>query len=194
MKAEKRQQERKNKDVFFEKLLNSKALYIILLGCVLLYLYGDDRVLNLSVYLFILKFTIILILLLIFIAVRYFKYKIYYRKKFQDKIYVVGLFFGLIIFSLIIQGVINIPLNYIIKIYSKNSPEESFDCEITNVVVTKIDKIHFKFKGKIYSRYFNTNDYNRKDLIQNYWLNIKAKKSVWNTYYIQSMELQNKNY
>lgn len=193
MKAKKRQQERKNKDVFFEKLSNSKALYLILLGCVLVYLYGDDRVLNLPVYLFMLKFTIILILVLVFIAVRYFKYKSYYRKKIQDKVYVTVLILGLIIFSLIMQGVINIPLNYIIKIYSKNSLVESFNCEITNVVVTKVDKIHFRFKGKQYYRYFNVNDFDRKDLIHNYWLNIKARKSVWNTYYIESMDLQNKN-
>lgn len=193
MKAEKRQQVTMNKDIFLEKLLNSKALYVILLACVLAYLYSDDKILNLPNYLFISKFVIVIVSLSIFVLWRRSKYKTYYERKFKDKVYLVGLFLGLVVFSLIIQGVLNIPLNYIILTNSKNNSVESFNCEITNVVTTNIDKIHFKFMGNKYSRYYNVNDYERKDLMQNYWLNIQVRKSNWDTYCIESMNLQRKN-
>lgn len=182
-----------NKDIFFEKLLNSKVLYIILLACVLAYLYSDDRILNLPNYLFTSKFIIVFILLSIFVLWRYSKYKTYYKRKFKDKVYLVGLLLGVVVFSLIIQGVLNIPLNYVIISKSKNSTIESYKCEIINVETTDIDKIQFKFLGKNYSRYYNVNNYKKNDLMHNYWLNIQVKKSIWNTYCIESMKLQNKN-
>lgn len=182
----------KNKDAFLEKILNSKTLYIILLASVLAYLFTDDKILNLPKYLFISKFVIVFVSLSIFVLWRSSKYKTYYERKFKDKVYLVGLFLGLVVFSLIIQGVLNYPLNYIIIKKSKKNSVECFNCEITNVITTNIDKIHFKFMGKKYSRYYNVNDYERKDLMQNYWLKIQVRKSIWNSYYIESMNLQSK--
>ena len=193
MKVEKRLLVKKNRDIFLEKLLGSKTLYLVLLAFVMVYLLGDDKILNLPSYLFISKFVIVFVSLSIFVLWRRSKYKTYYERKFKDKVYLVGLFLGLVVFSLIIQGVLNIPLNYVIISKSKNSSIENYDCEIINIETTDIDKIQFKFLGKNYSRYYNVNDYEKKDLMQNYWLNIQVRKSIWDTYYIESMNLQRKN-
>lgn len=182
-----------HKDVFLMKILNSKTLYFILLASVLVYLFGDDKVLNLPDYLWVSKFTFVFVSLSMFVFWRYTKHKRYYERKFKDKVYLVGFVLTVVIFSSIIQGTLNIPINYLIKSNSRNSSVENYYCEITNVVTTNIDKIHFKFRGKVYSRYYNVSHFSRKDLMQNYWLSIQVKKSIWNTYYIEGMKLQSKN-
>lgn len=182
----------KGKDTYFENLLNSKYMYLIMLILVVLYLYGDDKVLNLPKSLFIIKFCISLIILIIFLYTRFKKFEDYYRRKFKDKVYLFSLIFGLLLFSFIFQSFFNIPINYLIKYSAKKNSIETFDCDITNAVTTNIDKIHFKFLNEKYSRYYNINDYEREDLIKNYKLVLKVQPSIFNTYYINEMNLEKK--
>lgn len=187
-----KQQKISKKDIFLEKWLNSRTSYIVLFAFIFVYLYTDDTILNLPKNLFILKLVFVFIIVILFFLWRYSKYKVYYKRKFKDKIYLIGLFFGIVIFSLIIQGVLNIPLNFLIISKSKNSPVGTFYCEITNVVLTGTDKIDFKFLDRKYSRYFNVSGYERRDVIKNHLLKLCVKKSILDTYYVESFELVKK--
>ncbi|MCZ8319749.1 MAG: hypothetical protein O9303_13185 [Silanimonas sp.] len=163
-----------------------------MLTLVVLYLYGDDKVLNMPKYFFVIKFTACLIILIIFIYSRFKKFKSYYKKKFKDKIYLTALFVGLNVFSLIFQSFLSIPINFLVKYFSKNDRVEVFDCEITNAITTNIDKIHFKFLNEEYSQYYNINEYEREDLIKNHKLVLKVQPSIFNTYYIKEMNIEKK--
>ncbi len=191
MKNEKKQQQVISKDNFFEKILNSKFLYILLAILVLIYLFQDDKILNLSFSFFWIRSLLAFCLITIFFLWRYNEHKVYYQRKFKDKVYISGLFLGALVFTLMLQGLICIPINFLIK-QSATEQTEIFYCKITNVVTTNIDKIHFEFLGKRYSRYFNVNNYNRNDLIMNYNLKVEVKKSIWSTYYIDKMSLEKK--
>ena len=180
----------KTKDIYFENLLNSKYMYLIMLILVILYLYGDDKVLNMPKYLFVIKFIICLNILIIFLYSRFKKFKDYYKRKFKDKIYLTALLIGVIVFSLIFQSFLNIPINFLVKNFSKSDRVEVFDCEITNAITTNIDKIHFRFLNEEYSRYYNINEYERIDLIQNHKLVLKVQPSIFNTYYIKEMNIE----
>lgn len=177
-------------DTNFKKVVNSKITYLILLIFLLVYLYGDDRVLNIPLSFFIFKLVITLLVISLLLFWRYTKYKDYYRRKFKDKIYVISLIVIVSVFSIIIQGIFNIPLNYVIKYKAQNEPLEVYNCEITNVITINIDKIHFKFKGKSYSRYFEVNEYERTELMNNFYLQLQVQKTFWNIYYINGMDIR----
>jgi hypothetical protein len=181
------------KDIFLEKVLKSKLFYWSILVLVLIYLYQDDRILNIPTIYFWIRFLIAMVVIGLFLFFRYNKFKAYYKRKFKDKIYLFSFLGGILIFSLIGQSFLNIPLNLFVKEMSKQNAIEIYDCEITNVITTSIDKIHFKFLGKGYSRYFNVNNFKREDLMHNYYLEVKTRRAFNNIYYIESMSLKKKD-
>jgi len=180
------------KDTHLKRILNSRMTYLTLLGLSLLYLFQDDRVLNIPTSIFIITLSVAFLALVLFLLFRFRTYREYYKRKFKDKIYVASLILVVVIFSFILQGIVSIPLNVLIKRNSLDSPIETFECPISNVVTTGIDKIHFVFLGKTYSRYFEVNGLDSKDLIHNYIMEVKVKKSLWDTYFIERMSLKKK--
>ncbi len=180
-------------DLAFEKVVNSKLTYIVLLILVVVYLYSDDRILNIPIVFFWSKFFFIIVFFSILLRWRYTKYKSYYVQKIRDKVVVIGSIVVFLIFSMIFQGILNIPLNYIVKNEVKNKLVEVYNCKITNVITTGTDKIHFLFKKKRYSRYFNVNNYEKRELIDDCYLQLKVQKSFWNIYYVNGMEIKQKD-
>ena len=191
MKKQKKSQTGK-KDTHLQKILNSRMTYIALLGLVLLYRFQDDRILNIPTRIFIITLAVSFFAVMLFLLLRFRAYTEYYKRKLNDKIYIAVLILVIVIFSFLLQGIISIPLNVLIKRNSVDSLTETFECPISNVITTGTDKIHFVFMGSTYSRYFEVNGFDRKDLIEHYILEIEAKKSLWDTYYIERMSLKKK--
>lgn len=181
-----------NKDKLFEKILNSKGIYIIFLLGVIINLFGYDKILNIPIWLSFTKVFLTFSFIVIFFISRYVKYREYYKKKFKDKFYIMGFVTGVIILSLIGQSFLNIPINLIIKTKAKDSSKEKFKCEITNVITTNSDKLHFVFLDRDYSRYFNLKSYNRNELEDKYYLEIEARKSIFKTYYVDNIKIVKK--
>ena len=178
-----------NNDRFFKKLLNSKFLYIGLFVLVIFYRYQDYAILNKSEYINIATIITSTISLLLFFGCRYSIYSFYYNKKLKDNAYKLFLIVGICIFSLIFSALLTIPINITIKKYSQKNTIESFNCEITNCTTFKYDKIQFKFLNKRYSINYNIKNRDSRDVINNYYLKVSARKSIWGTYYVERYNL-----
>jgi hypothetical protein len=180
------------RDIFLNKFLNSKLNIIILLVGVLIYNFERNRILNTPKWLTILLILLTFSTILIFLFFRYRKFKEYYKSRFKDKFYVSGFVLGILIFTLICQSFFWIPLNYYIKFKSKNNEQMEFRSEITNVFTTGYNRIDYSFKREIYSAYLDLTLYDKKELTDKYYLLIKAKKSIFGIYYVNSFEINNK--
>jgi hypothetical protein len=69
---------------------------------------------------------------------------------------------------------------------------KSLDDFIIKINTRKTDTISFKFSGEIYTKHFAIDGKgypDKKDLIRNYHLRIGIRKSLWNSYYIETMFL-----
>lgn len=177
-----------NQDKKLNQILNSNKTYIILLFFVLFYLFQDDKILNKPYWLFWTNSIVSFILISAFCIWRFMKFKQYYVEKFRSKFFVFLFLIGIVILTILSQAIISIPINFLIKSTAKDSNIEYFECKITNVVKTGIDKIHFTFLNRKYYRYFNVTNYDRKDLLNNYYLQIGVKKGCLDTYLIESMD------
>jgi|GEM_PF-2490161 hypothetical protein len=180
------------RDIFLNKFLNSKLNIIILLVGVLIYNFERNRILNTPKWLTILLILLTFSTILIFLFFRYRKFKEYYKSRLKDKFYVSGFVLGILIFTLICQSFFWIPLNYYIKFKSKNNEQMEFRSEITNVFTTGYNRIDYSFKREIYSAYLDLTLYDKKELTDKYYLLIKAKKSIFGIYYVNSFEIINK--
>lgn len=180
------------KDKKLRRILNSKRTYLILLLPVITYYFLDTQILNEPVNLISLKALISAIVLILFLYARYTKFKEYYvefikQMRFLDSLICLA---GLLFTGIILQAIISIPLYLFIIAKAQKSDTEYFDCKIRNVVTTGIDKIHFEFKGERYSRNFNTAGYSRKELLNNYHLEIAVKKSIANMYVLENLQIE----
>ncbi len=180
------------KDKKLNKLLKSKRSYLLILLLIVAYLFLDDRILNEPMWWVWIKISVAAILIALFLHSRYKKFKEYYIGLLKNLewieylIYSVGLSFAVIL----LQAVLSIPVYLIVIIQSEKSETEYFSCRITNVVTTGIDKIQYQFKTSKHSNYFNVNGHNRKELIEDYYLEAAVKKSFGDVYVLKSLQLQ----
>jgi hypothetical protein len=181
-----------NKDSWLNDFLKSPSLYLVILCIVLIYLFQDDSILNEPPFLFWIRVVLGFIITLIFCYTRFIKFKEYYKRKIGDKVYLVFIAIGITFVTILLQTVFAIPTSAMLKYYAKQKPMIFYSCPIKNIITTKIDKVHFIFLDKRYSRYFDIQNHERKDLIANYYLKIGVRKSILNTYYLESMELEKK--
>ncbi|UAY52049.1 hypothetical protein [Ferruginibacter albus] len=180
------------KDRFVFKLLNSRKFYLVVLVFILWYLFQSCRVLNEPAYFFVSRLGIALVLIISFCLNRYRKFETYYARKIKDKVYVAALIIEIAFYSLLFSFILDIPFNILVKTFAKENKIESFDCRITNVEQGKYDYIHFVFLDRKYSRPFDFGSQDRKEILANDYLHIEARRSLLNTYYIESMELVEK--
>lgn len=181
-----------NKDKKLISFLSSRKTYFVILVLAFIYLFLNDRILNEPILLKLFKWTISCSIVVIVCYFRYIKFKDFYRKKIKDLAFVISALFTTTFFTILIQGFLSIPINLIIILFSSNSQIEYKKCPIVNVITTGIDKVHFMFEEQRYSRYFEVNGHTREDLINNFVLQVAIKRSIGNTYYIESKELQKK--
>lgn len=181
-----------SKDTKLNKLLNSRKLYLVILGLIVIYVFIDDKILNEPNSFVIARWTLSTAIVLTFCYSRFAKFKEYYLKLMKSATTVS---FSVILISLsiiIFQAVFSIPVDLLIKFYARDSQVEYQKCPINNVVTTGIDKVHFIFLNKTYSQYFETNGHTRKELISNYYLLVGVKKSIGDSYCLESLKLLEK--
>jgi hypothetical protein len=180
------------KDDKLIKTVNNRYFYIILSIIVILCTIIDDHVLNEPRSFFLFRIFLALGIVSIFCYLRYVKFKLYYKRKLRDWLTVI-LFVGVLTFSVFfIQGFLQIPMGLVIRFYAEDSQTEFFDCRIKNVITTGVDKVIFVFMGKRYSRYLNTQGCPRNVLISDYYVKVAARKSLENSYYVESLEILKK--
>lgn len=172
--------------------LNSRKTYLAILVLSVIYLFLDDSVLNEPFALKISKWVIAIFFTLVVCYSRFLKFKAYYSRKIRDFIFIISALFITALFTIFFQAILSILTNLTIILFSTNSQVEYRKCPITNVITTGIDKVHFIFEGQKYSRYFEVNEHTREELINNFHLQVGLKKSIGNSYYLESLELQEK--
>ena len=180
------------KDFKFIKFFKSRIVYILILILILIYLFQDDKILNEPYYLILIRYLISVGVIVMLFLARFKKYKMFYISEIKNLLFLdkIILLLGTALVLYVSQSILSIPLNFAIKEYSKKNSMEYHSCKITNVITTNIDKIHFLFLNRKYSRYFNVGGFTRKELINNYYLELGLRKSILNTYYLESMNLK----
>lgn len=180
------------KDHRLNNFLNSRKTYLVLLLLLLVYLFLDDRILNEPFGFTITRYLLACVAVLAFCYSRVVKYRQYYQRKFKDKIFIIAAVLIISLFTIFVQAILSIPTSFLIKLYAKNNPTEYYECKIKNVVTTDIDKVHFIFLNRRYSRYVDLDGQSRKELINNYWLVVGVKRSIANSFYLESVQLKEK--
>ncbi len=155
-------------------------------------MFTDSKVLNLPTGLFWIRYSVCVLLLGWLFIFRMRKYKEYYKRKFRDVIHLVGAITGVLFFSLIFQAVLNIPVNLIIEKYSKQDSYEVYNCEIKSINTIGYDKVTFVFKDKSYSRYYSLAGLKTAEIKKQYQMKLIVAESIYNTYYLKSLELVRK--
>jgi hypothetical protein len=180
------------KDNRLNNILNSRKTYLIILLLLLVYLFLDDRILNEPLSFKITKYILAAFIVLAFCYSRFVKFRQYYQRKFKDKVFVIGAVLIISLFTIFVEAILTIPTNFFIRLNAKNNPVEYYECQIRNVVTTGIDKVHFIFLDRRYSRYVDLNGRSRKELINNYLLVVGVKRSIANSFYLESAQLKEK--
>ncbi len=185
---------KKIKDGKLIKFLNNKILYIILAAIVLIYAITNSQIINYPKYIEIISYFVSGFIVLLIIGWRYIKYSDYYKKKIKEKYYIVKAIIIYFISLFFIRVMFFIVLNTIVKYNAKDSPVESFNVEIlnvhTNTTPRNISNIQYKFRDNIYSTYIELPSNNKADIINKYKLIIYAKESLFGSYYIEKMLLE----
>src|SRR5262245_27156331 len=126
----KRGQNKIPRDNKFISFFKSRVTYVLVLIAVLIYLFQENKMLNEPYYLtFILYLISIGIVVLIF-APRFKRYRQFYISELKrlyllDKIIV---FLGIALVVFILQSILSIPLNFVIKECSRGNNVEYYDC------------------------------------------------------------------
>lgn len=180
------------KDASLIKFFNSKAIYVLIFLALLVYLFQDAKILNRPFYLVFILYLIALGIVILIFIFRYRKYRQYYTQEIREFLFLdkIILITGVVLLVIVIESILSIPVDFAIKKYSKAESIAYYDCKITNVITTGVDKIHFIFLDRRYSRYFNVNGFSRRELIDNYYIELEVRQSIFNTYYIESMSLK----
>lgn len=175
-------------------IIESRMFYLVLALLLIIYYRMDLKIINLPKKFELYTFATAFISLIVLLFWRYLKYKEYYRKLYTDWIYLFGILIGVILFSFILQRILKIPLNYLVKMNASNESTLICSCEIINYIdkVGKADVLMYKYEGEIYSFRYNIRDLERNDIIQNFTVEISAYSSLWGTYYIDSFSLEKK--
>lgn len=177
------------KDVFIARLLKRRWLYLISAFIVFLYQLTNSKVLNFPRFLSLACLMFSFLVIIVFIYIRYRKYKEYYLRKFRDKFYVLGFVVGIIFFSGLFQFALRVPINLLIAQSATSSDSEYYDCRIKSVNTIGYDKISFIFLDKRYSRYYSIAGYDLQQLKSSYVIKLEVKKSILDSYFIESFEL-----
>ncbi|HLP37071.1 hypothetical protein [Lacibacter sp.] len=177
------------KDMFVVRLLNGRRLYLIILAFIILYLVTSSKILNFPGFLSLACLILSFLVIIVFMYVRYRYYKEYYLRKFRDKFYVLGFVVGIIFFSGLFQFALRVPINLLIAQSATSSACEYYDCRIKSVNTIGYDKISFIFLDKRYSRYYSIAGYDLQQLKSSYVIKLEVKKSILDSYLIESFEL-----
>lgn len=177
------------KDILSEKILRSKTIYWVLLLILLAYLINDDKILNYPKWYSISKWGGALLTAGIFTILRISKYREYYKKNLRQTSFLISFILTIALSSFFISLLINTPVSYYLKSVAKHNPIEYKLCPIKNFVAKSQDQITFSFEGKTYTRYKQTQDIERNEVLRNYSLEIGVRKAAWGTYSLETMQL-----
>lgn len=163
--------------MFFDKFLEKKWHYFILLGIVFFYLRSTNLILN-----FKFSYKIFLFILCSII--------IFYINKGKANIYgkvFISMFYGFFLNLLVL-----IPINYYIILNSKNNFVETKIFPITNYISSRTNKVYFDFLGENYGIGFkNVNNLERNFIIKNCKIQLQYSKSLLGTYVINEANVIN---
>ena len=85
--------------------------------------------------------------------------------------------------------------NYANKTIAGQNPKEVITCKVDKFLITRHDRIEFKFQGRyeaIYTDYQSIKDY-KKVHPNNYQIEITAQKGLWNHYIVKDWTIINNN-
>jgi hypothetical protein len=157
-----------------KKLINFQSIILIILPTIATYLLHSFLVTSYIYYL-----ILIIISLLITLLIRF---KIMHL--FDKSLFVTFLVVCCLIYDVFLSGLL---------VYSKYNKSEFYIVKMKGYTLSRIDEIFFKFHNKIFSRRYNLNNYNVKELKDNYNIKLELKQPLRNIYYIESINLIYKN-
>jgi len=76
-----------------------------------------------------------------------------------------------------------------LTVFSKYNKSEVYIVKMRGYTLSRRDEIFFKFNNKSFSRRYNLNNYNIKELKDNYNIKLELKQPLKNIYYIKRMDL-----
>ena len=198
------------KDKFLDNLFGSKAFIIMLLITLIIYYYfGVLKVLNVPMWVSILKMSITIIIMLLFLFWRFKLYPEYYKRIYKDKVYAIFAVVSFIVMSFVFQMVASVPFNFIVKESFKNNPVEFYDCRITDYSTRTGGRgvsVYYEFLNNDYwikygartiRAIVNINEDDQlieEELQNNYVVRLQVRKSFWNMYYVEEMNITRKRY
>jgi hypothetical protein len=169
------------------EILNSKWFYIVLLLLALITYKQHGLIINKPIILIYFKFLFSFSLLISILIWRYIKFKAYYQRKLRDKTYLVFLIVSSIIFTVYISYLVDLPLNYVLKVNSKKQSTKIVYCDIINYTDFKKDIVTYKFNGRTYRYYLDING-SSEDVIKYYKLQITLKSTLMGAYVIETIK------
>lgn len=162
--------------MFFDKFLQKKWHYFILLGIVFFYLRSTNLILNF-------KFSYKIFLFILCSIIIFFINK--------DKANIFGKIFISIFYGFFLNLLILIPINYFIILNSNNSIETKI-FPITNYISGRTNKIYFDFLDENYGIGFNNENHLERDfIIKNCKIQLQFSKSLLGTYVIKDSNIIN---
>lgn len=174
---------------FIERISSYRINYFILAGLIIISWRQSDTILNYPNYLkyffYILAFGILLLGDLKKNRIENTKMKKKKENYFLSKILKIGI---IAFFSIIFGFIIQIPLNFIIKLSSKGTILVK-SCEISNYVSGRNDIVYFVFNDKKESYHYSINGIKRNDIINNHLLRVEYKESILGTYIVEDINL-----
>lgn len=177
------------KDILSEKILRSKTIYWVLLLILLAYLINDSEILNYPFGYTVSKWGIATLITGLFTIIRISNYREYYKQSLRKTSFIISFVLTMVLSIFFLSLLINIPVSYYLKGTAKHNPIEYKLCPIKNFVAKSRDQITFSFEGKTYTRYKQTQDIERNEVLRNYSLEIGVRKAAWGTYSLETMQL-----
>lgn len=169
-----------------ENVLSKKWIFLVMAFLLVVFLREDRLILNvplfLNVSLFFLSFCLLLFCL--------YRFNLQKSKK-EKKSNLITDLLGCVILSFFVFILFKLAVNFYIEKSVKELSVKEIKLPIDNFISGRTDLVYFYFKDKTYSlRYNNTNNLSKKELIDNYVINIKYGESVFNTYVIKNYNIE----
>lgn len=170
-----------------DKLLDRKKTFFwILLALVIIFRKTDSKILNKSLVFELIFYAISFL----FVVVFTFLSKREELNNAKRKSIIVLNIIGGIIAILILKGLLEIPINFMLIESSKNNELQTIESPIVSVNRHKQDKLRYFFKSKIYSVYYSGIPLDYEANPDKYILVLKVKKSLFETYYIVDLKIK----
>lgn len=183
MKVKKRLNKKINKNRQVEKFTKKEWFYLIL-ASVLFWFYSKtvDKILNYNFFLFFICFCSVFTISVL-IGIKEKTLSFWFEKIVKS-----------LVFSFTISGIILLPLNFYIIDFSKGNPIINKNFDIASVSTSSARKqVRFEFMREIKVLYsYDEILYEVKKHPEKYKLNIRVRKSIFNTYVLDDWNIEKK--